>query len=231
MLQQELEKPLNPGIRLNRIKSQPVTIDELVSRYNWEIKPVPYCRSGWKVSKSDMPVSQTVEQRFGYYYIQETASMLPPELFDFSANPSHLILDMAASPGGKTTHLADRSGDLGFIIANDNSRERITALKLILQNWGVLNHAITQFPGEMFGLWFPEVFDTVLLDAPCSMQGLRTTASHPMRPVTERKSAAWPSARSACWQALCKPSGWEARWCMPPVPYSLKKMRRFWMCC
>ncbi len=187
LLQQELEKPLNPGIRLNRIKSHPVTIDELVSRYNWEIKPVPYCTSGWQVTKSDKPVSQSVEQRFGYYYIQDTASMLPPELFDFAENPSPLILDMAASPGGKTTHLADRSGDFGFIVANDNSRERITALKLILQNWGVLNHAITQYPGEMFGLWFPEVFDYVLLDAPCSMQGLRTTASHPIRPVTDKE--------------------------------------------
>ncbi len=187
LLEQELDKPLNPGIRLNRIKCHPVTIDELVSRYNWEIKPVPYCASGWKVCKSDKPVSQSVEQRFGYYYIQDTASMLPPELFNFSGNPSPLILDMAASPGGKTTHLADRSGDFGLIVANDNSRERITALKLILQNWGVLNHAITQFPGEMFGEWFPEVFDYVLLDAPCSMQGLRTTASHPIRPVTDKE--------------------------------------------
>ncbi len=109
--------------------------------------------------------------------------MLPVSLFDCN-KPQPLILDMAASPGGKTTHLIDRTKDQGFIIANDASRSRISALRSVLSNWGGINQIITQYPGESFGSWFPEVFDYVLLDAPCSMENFRPTDSHPMREIT-----------------------------------------------
>ena len=95
---------------------------------------------------------------------------------------------MAASPGGKTTHLVSRMQDKGLILANDSSQGRIQALRIVLQHWGAENCAITRFPGESFGAWFPEVFDRVLIDAPCSMQGLRTTESHPARSVTPKES-------------------------------------------
>ena len=101
--------------------------------------------------------------------------MMPVELFNFDDVKNPLILDMAASPGGKTTHLVSRSADQGLVIANDSSRDRITALRLVMQSWGAVNIAATQYPGEKYGAWFPETFDRVLLDAPCSMQGLRDT--------------------------------------------------------
>jgi 16S rRNA (cytosine1407-C5)-methyltransferase len=109
--------------------------------------------------------------------------MVPVSLFEFK-NPQPLILDMAASPGGKTTHLIDRTQDQGFILANDSSKSRIPALRSVLTTWGGINQAITQFPGESFGEWFPETFDQILLDAPCSMQSLRASSSHPHRPIT-----------------------------------------------
>ena len=59
-----------------------------------------------------------------------------------------LILDLAASPGGKTTHLVSRSMDRGLVLANDSSASRIPALKTVLKNQGSINHAVTQFPGE-----------------------------------------------------------------------------------
>lgn len=114
--------------------------------------------------------------------------MLPVELFEGLQETDHpLILDLAASPGGKTTHLAARSGERGLVLANDSSADRITALRLVLQSWGAPNTAVAQFPGERFGQWFPETFDFVLLDAPCSMQGLRATEAHPLRPITPRE--------------------------------------------
>ncbi len=110
--------------------------------------------------------------------------MLPAELFDFDELEHPLILDMAASPGGKTIHLADRSRDRGFIVANDAGRGRISALRIVLQNWGAINQAVTCLPGEWFGGLYPETFDAVLLDAPCSMQGLRASESHKARTIT-----------------------------------------------
>ena len=119
----------------------------------------------------------------GGYYLQDAASMVPVSLFDLD-NPHPLILDMAASPGGKTTHLIDRTLDRGFIIANDGSKSRIAALKAVLANWGGANIAVTNYPGESFGDWYPETFDLVLLDAPCSMENLRPTLNHPLRETT-----------------------------------------------
>jgi 16S rRNA (cytosine1407-C5)-methyltransferase len=92
---------------------------------------------------------------------------------------------MAASPGGKTTHLIDVTRDKGFVLANDASKSRISALRSVLTNWGGINFAITQFPGESFGAWFTETFDMILLDAPCSMENMRPTDNHPLRETTE----------------------------------------------
>lgn len=114
--------------------------------------------------------------------------MLPAELFTIDPVNPGLTLDLAASPGGKTTQMVSRTLDNGFVLANDSSQGRIPALRIVLQNWGAVNTAISQFPGEKIGAWFPEVFDRALIDAPCSMQGLRTAESHSSRPVTEKES-------------------------------------------
>jgi 16S rRNA (cytosine1407-C5)-methyltransferase len=194
-----LEQPLELSIRVNTLKWTAADANrELTARYGWTTKPIPFCDSGFWVSGFDTSPSAAIEHRMGYFYIQEAASMLPPELFDFlplvsakhashlpSASNYPLILDMAASPGGKTTHLAALSGDRGLIVANDGSRSRIPALQVVLRNWGAVNHCVTCLPGEAFGSLYPNTFDAVLLDAPCSMQGLRAAESHTSREITE----------------------------------------------
>jgi 16S rRNA (cytosine1407-C5)-methyltransferase len=191
-LQAELEKPVPLSLRVNPIKAgDPQTaVKKWAAQYGWQVKPVPFCPAGWWVTDFNQPPSQTLEHRLGHFYIQDAASMLPVELFDFDGLDNPLILDLAASPGGKTTHLVSRAGDRGLTLANDSSQERIQALRIVLQNWGALSSVVTHFPGEKFGAWYPETFDRVLLDAPCSMQGLRSSEAHPMRPITEREQAA-----------------------------------------
>jgi 16S rRNA (cytosine1407-C5)-methyltransferase len=190
-LLEELERPLYPSLRANPLKCEPqAALDNWAERYGWQTRPVPYCPSGRWVLSSPAPISQAIEHRLGFYYIQDAASMLPVELFDFAGLESPLVLDLAASPGGKTTHLMGRTADRGLVIANDSSQERITALRIVLQNWGAASCAVTHFPGEKFGAWYPETFDRVLLDAPCSMQGLRPTEGHPMRSISEREQLA-----------------------------------------
>lgn len=188
----ELETPLRSAIRVNVLKvDSPVeAVRAWAQRYAWDVEPVPFCETGWWVSGKGVPIAKTIEHRLGLYYIQDAASMLPVELFDFSKSPNSLILDMAASPGGKTTHLVSKTADHGLVIANDSSAERITALRLVIQTWGALNISLTQFPGEKFGMWYAETFDKVLLDAPCSMENLRSSESHPMRPISPRERQA-----------------------------------------
>jgi len=183
-----LEKQLPISIRINQLKSGPnANIKIWEQAYQWDTSPTPFCGSGFWITEPSISPSKTIEHRLGYYYIQEAASMLPTELFDFDGLEHPLILDMAASPGGKTIHLVDRMMDKGLIIANDASRSRIPALRIVLQNWGAINQAITNIQGEWYGRAYPDSFDAVLLDAPCSMQGLRTSPSHKMRPITENE--------------------------------------------
>jgi 16S rRNA (cytosine1407-C5)-methyltransferase len=189
LLQEEVKRPLLPSLRLNPLKATPGSMEKWARNYGWQVKPIPFCPSGYWVNDSaGTAVSQTLEHRLGHYYIQEAASMLPPELFSIDPADPGLTLDLAASPGGKTTHLIARGLDHGLVLANDSSQGRIPALRIVLQNWGAVNTAISQFPGEKYGPWFPETFDRVLLDAPCSMQGLRVSESHDLRPVTEKES-------------------------------------------
>lgn len=201
-LTKSLDEPLDLSIRINTLKwSAREAVEQLTRRYGWKFTPIRFCDSGFWVGEYDLSPSTTIEHRMGYFYIQEAASMLPPELFDFILSvEAHgraplqqekysdiypLVLDMAASPGGKTTHLAALTGGRGLIVANDGSRSRIPALQVVLRGWGAINQCVTCLPGESFGALYPYAFDTVLLDAPCSMQGLRAAESHASRRISE----------------------------------------------
>lgn len=176
-LQAEIERHLPPTIRLNRLKK------DIHHRFaDWNLAPIPFCRDGFQVLEQDSPLSQTTAYKMGDFFIQEAASMLPAELF--SPHPNPLVLDMAAAPGGKSTHLVSRFGDRGLILANDSSRARLDAVKANLQSWGAMNVAISHHKGEQFGNWFPQTFDRILLDAPCSGDTLRPHKGNKTREVS-----------------------------------------------
>jgi 16S rRNA (cytosine1407-C5)-methyltransferase len=186
-LETELLQPLAPAIRLNPLKIDPSqAILDLCQRYNWRASPLPFCPTGWQIENARP--SQTIEYRMGNYFIQDAASMLPVELFDFKIK-SPCILDLAASPGGKTTHLVSRNFDQGLIIANDASTTRLAGLRSVINSWGAINTATCNFYGEKFGAWFPGTFDYVLVDAPCSMENLRIETGHPPREISTRERA------------------------------------------
>lgn len=209
-LLEELQRPLPLAFRTNPLKAAPGDEQRWAQRYGWRLEPVPFCPTGFRVTQMREAAAMTLEHRMGHYYIQDAASMLPVELFDLDIHDHPLVLDMAASPGGKTTHLSSRLLDRGLVIANDSSQDRITALRLVLQSWGAANVAVTRFPGEKFGRWYPETFDHILLDAPCSMQSLRSSEAHPMRPISTREQenlARRQAALLAAAIAALKPGG------------------------
>jgi len=94
--------------------------------------------------------------------------MLPVIALDPKENDH--ILDMAAAPGSKTTEMAMHMNNKGLIIANEPSIQRISALQENIDRSGVLNYVITRHDGRKFSN-YPELFDKVLLDAPCSGEG------------------------------------------------------------
>ncbi len=184
-LLQVLQAPPAPSFRVNTLKSNiGEALEAWPAPYAWQVEPIPFCLEGYRLIDYTVPLGDTLEYRMGYYYIQEAASMLPPEVFTPDSNPHLLTLDMAAAPGGKTTHLICKTGDRGLTIANDTATKRIPALIANLRVWGALSTVVTNFPGERFGGWYPETFDRILLDAPCSGESLREVGGSRGRPVS-----------------------------------------------
>lgn len=124
-------------------------------------------------------LGRSLEHLLGYYYIQELASMLP--IIALAPRENELILDLAASPGSKTTQISARMNNTGTIIANEISLGRIKILASNLERCGCTNAIITKKDGiafcERIKKYFPELkFDKILVDAPCSGEGtLRST--------------------------------------------------------
>lgn len=184
-LQDAIARPLPSALRVNTLKIDLETARSVWPiEYGWQVQPVPFCETGWQISGNAESLSRTIEHRTGFYYLQDAASMLPAEMFDYAVK-FPLILDMAASPGGKTTHLAAKINDCGVIFANDSSSGRIGALRSNLQTWGSFSTALSSYPGERYGEWFPDTFDQVLLDAPCSGESLRTAERRKTRFVSQ----------------------------------------------
>jgi len=104
----------------------------------------------------------------GNFYIQELAAAHPVDILADSEiqTDSFLILDMASSPGGKTTQLSEYYPN-SFIIANEPTRERLPQLLQNLERVGSANIGITLYPGQLYR-HHDEIFDRILLDAPCS---------------------------------------------------------------
>ncbi len=110
----------------------------------------------------------SMDHLLGNFYIQELAAAHPVDILaDSQINEENLlILDVAASPGGKTTQLAEYYPN-SFIIANEPTRERLPQLLQNLERMGSSNIGITLYPGQLYRHQ-SEIFDRVLLDAPCS---------------------------------------------------------------
>ncbi len=106
----------------------------------------------------------------GLYYLQDPSAMAVAELL--APQPGERVLDLAAAPGGKTTHIASLMRGQGLLIANEVHVQRAWELASNLERWGARNVAITAETPERLAERFPGFFDAVLVDAPCSGEGM-----------------------------------------------------------
>lgn len=150
------------SIRVNTLKS---SINDIKKRMqNWNLENIPWCKEGFWINYGG--IGSTVEHVLGYIYVQEAASMIPASILE--PEPGEFILDMAASPGSKTTQIAAMMKNQGLIIANDYKIDRLKPLVMNLQRCGVYNVVTTLMEGRFFKNY---KFDRILLDAPCSATG------------------------------------------------------------
>ena len=122
----------------------------------------------FKVASSQVPLGATPEYLSGHYMLQSAASMLPVRVLN--PQPGEKVLDLAAAPGGKTTHIAQLMRNRGIVVANDLKKERLKALHFNCMRMGVSNVIVTNYDGRKFPTCLKN-FDRVLLDAPCSGTG------------------------------------------------------------
>jgi len=152
------------SIRTNTLKITPTKLKQRLKEF--KLKQIPWCKEGFWVEGERTDLGNLPEHGLGYFYIQEASSMLPSIALD--PKKGDFVLDIAAAPGSKTTHLAALMKNTGLIIANDPDYKRIKALNMNIQRSGITNTIITKMPGRFFKNLN---FDKILLDAPCSGTG------------------------------------------------------------
>ena len=165
----------NSTIQVNTIKISPAKLAKRLKDQGFKLKKISYSKNSYEITKKPFPLGKTLEHVLGYIYIQGAASMLPP--LAMKPKKDSTILDMAASPGGKTIFLANLVKNTGIIVANDLSLSRVRILQANIQRCGLLNTIVTRLNGISFENK-KQKYDYILLDAPCSASGTLRNNSH-----------------------------------------------------
>lgn len=171
------KKPLRKSIRINTLKWNIKKFNIFAKENNWEYTQIPWCDTGFFIERgeSPTPLGNILEHAIGNFYVQEASSMIPVEaLFWKKENKKFtgkIVADIAASPGSKTTHIACKMQGNGTLLANELSSSRLKALYSNLERCGVHNCILTHYDGENLCSLLPEMFDYILLDAPCTGEG------------------------------------------------------------
>ena len=153
------------GLRANTLK---VNVDDFMNTFS-HIQPVPWCSSGFYYTGS-LPASKNPLYQAGAYYIQEPSAMSAVSVLD--VRPGDKVLDLCASPGGKSTQIAGLLQGAGLLVANDANHSRIPQLVRNLELAGVRNAIILREKPERLAQRFGGYFDKILVDAPCSGEGM-----------------------------------------------------------
>ena len=160
-----------PGLRVNTLKLSPKELAELVP---WNLEPVPWADNGFyydgTLDGEVLRPSKHPAYYAGLYYLQEPSAMTPAAMLPVV--PGDRVLDLCAAPGGKSTELASKLKGRGMLVSNDISYSRARALLKNLELAGAANICVTsEAPEKLAGVW-PEFFDKILVDAPCSGEGM-----------------------------------------------------------
>jgi NOL1/NOP2/sun family putative RNA methylase len=155
-------------IRVNTLKTSKIDLVKRLQSKGFELKDT-VLKEVLAVTKAPLTIGATTEYLLGHYYIQDLSSCIAVEALDIA--PNHIVLDLAAAPGGKTTFMAQRMKNTGVIIAFEPSAKRARSMLFNLARCGVYNACIFKMDA-MRADKLEMKFDRVLLDAPCSCEGV-----------------------------------------------------------
>jgi len=155
------------GLRVNTLKLTPEQF-KAISPFPLGER-VPWCSSAFTLDGENRPGLHPYHLA-GLYYLQDPSAMSPAELL--APQPGEKVLDLAAAPGGKTTHLAALMKGDGLLVANEIKDKRVGHLAQNVERWGAGNIVVTNETPERLADHFGPIFDRVLVDAPCSGEGM-----------------------------------------------------------
>jgi 16S rRNA C967 or C1407 C5-methylase (RsmB/RsmF family)/NOL1/NOP2/fmu family ribosome biogenesis protein len=197
-------RPAQRAVRANPLKLDPAALPGLLGI---PPDPVPWSPEAWFLPDG-VRVGDTLAYAAGLCYVQEPSALAVAEALD--VRPGHRVLDLAAAPGGKATQVAGRLGGQGVVVANEVQRGRVQALADNLDRWGSPRTVLAGETVARLAEALPGGFDRVLLDAPCSGEGLfrrNPAAAAQWRPGHVRGSAERQRALLADAALLVSPGG------------------------
>ena len=157
-----LERPRAVALRLNPLKGEAPGMDFVQ-------QPVPWEPMGYYYDPEARPGLHPYHEA-GVYYLQEASAMAPVALLD--PQPGEWVCDLCAAPGGKTTQIAGRMAGEGFLLCNEINPKRARILSRNIERMGVGNALVTNEHPEKLSQRLAGCFDRVLIDAPCSGEGM-----------------------------------------------------------
>ena len=163
---QSYEEESARGLRVNTLKLSPETFEKSSP---FALRAIPWIPGGYSIRQED-GAGRHPFYYAGLYYLQEPSAMTPATVLDVA--PGDRVLDLCAAPGGKSTALGAKLKGEGVLVSNDISASRCRALQRNVELFGIPNAVITnEVPAVLSGR-FPGDFDRVLVDAPCSGEGM-----------------------------------------------------------
>ena len=160
------DRPRNFGLRVNVDK---ISTEEFEKKAPFHLTKIPWTENGYYYEEQDMPARHPFYYA-GLYYLQEPSAITPASRL--VSQPGDRVLDLCAAPGGKATELGARLHGKGVLVANDISASRAKALLKNVEVFGIRNSFIVNEVPAKLAENFPEFFDKILVDAPCSGEGM-----------------------------------------------------------
>ena len=158
-----------PRAQALRVCVSKIADEELSAVLPAALEPVPWAEHAFYYGETDRPGRHPLHEA-GLYYIQEPSAMAAaPHL---GARPGERVLDLCAAPGGKTTQIAAMMGDRGLLVANEIHPARARILSQNIERMGIRCAVVTNETPERLAERFPGYFDRILVDAPCSGEGM-----------------------------------------------------------
>jgi NOL1/NOP2/sun family putative RNA methylase len=164
------------SIRLNPLRQNPQQSLARLQETGWQGNQFEWCTNGLSVPSGLEEIKRSELVQDGSLYIQNAASWIP--VLQLNPKQGENILDMCAAPGGKTSHIAAISENKACITANDNSKPRLAKLQKNLESLNVTGVKYTLYDATKLSQKLPQhSFDAILLDAPCSGEGMMTLSN------------------------------------------------------